>query len=55
MKPGVILNKWNLIQDGRIVAQCFATTRYEANMYFEDIDLEFDFDEIKLVIPLNEK
>ena len=52
MKPGIILNKWNLVQDGLVVAQCFANTLYEANMYFEDADLEFEFNEIKLVTEL---
>jgi hypothetical protein len=52
MKPGIILNKWNLVQDGLIVAQCYATTLYEANMYFEDANLECGFREIKLVTEL---
>ena len=48
MEPGIILNKWNLVQNGLVIAQCFATTLYEANMYFEDANLEFKLKEIKL-------
>jgi hypothetical protein len=48
MKKGIITNRWNLVQDGYIVAQCFADTLYEASCYFEDTELEFGLEEIEI-------
>lgn len=53
MEPGIILNKWNLVQDELVVAQCFATTLYEAYTCFENANLEVEISEIKLAIELN--
>jgi len=56
MKEGIITNRWNLVQDGLIVAQCFANTLYEANFYFEDaLELEIDFKEIEIDKTFNTK
>jgi hypothetical protein len=56
MKKGIITNRWNLVQKGRIVAQCFANTLYEANVYFEDEELEFDwFKDIEIDKTFNTK
>ena len=55
MKKGIITNRWNLVQDGRIVAQCFANTLYEANVYFEDEELGFDLKEIEIDKTFNTK
>ncbi len=70
MKKGIITNRWNLVQGGRIVAQCFADTLYEANIYFENADLdmeskvfakcktadlEYDFEEIEIDKTFNTK
>jgi hypothetical protein len=34
MKEGMILNKWNYIEDGVVIAQCYALTKYDAIDYF---------------------
>jgi hypothetical protein len=55
MSKGIITNRWNLVQDGLIVAQCFANTLYEAMVYFEDAELTFDLKEIEIDKTFNTK
>ena len=56
MKKGIITNRWNLVQEGQIVAQCFANTLYEASIYFENQGLKFDlFKEIEIDKTFNTK
>ena len=51
MKKGIITSKWNLVQDGVIIAQCFADTRYEALGYFEgaNLPLSFYYEDVRFV------
>jgi|DEB0MinimDraft_10_1074344.scaffolds.fasta_scaffold227171_2 hypothetical protein len=51
MKKGIITSKWNLVQDGVIIAQCFADTRYEALGYFEgaNLPLSFNYEDVRFV------
>lgn len=49
MKNGIITNKWNLIdENGRIEAQCFANSLWEAVRYFEDADLDVSVESVVL-------
>lgn len=36
MKEGIITLKWNYLEDGVVIAQCFANTKHKAVNYFEN-------------------
>jgi hypothetical protein len=55
MKKGIITNRWNLVQKGRIVAQCFANTLYEASGYFKDEELGVNLKDIEIDKTFNTK
>lgn len=52
MKEGIIINKWNWIVDGVVIAQCFAKTKYEAVTYFEDVSYGDPVEDV-VIAPFN--
>ena len=44
MKPGIQTHQWGFyrIGDSILIATCIAQTYYEAENYFEDIELDLD-------------
>ena len=48
MKEGIILNKWNYIEEGAVIAQCYALTKYDAINYFEGAITKFTCENINV-------
>ena len=52
MKKGIEIHRWGyyIKKDGKLIATCVANTLYEAESYFEDIELIVDsYVEIKII------
>ena len=52
MKEGIITLKWNYLEDGVVIAQCFATTKHKAVSYFEE-EFQYIIDVSDVVITPN--